>query len=361
MTEIKDFHIAIDDAELDELRFRLARTRWTDQVPGAGSLYGDEVAKVQELARYWSEEFDWRAVEARLNSFPQFVTEIDGADVHFLHVTSPNPDALPLLLIHGWPGSVLEFVDVVEHLREDHHLVIPSIPGFAFSGPTTGTGWHSGRIAAAFAALMARLGHDRYGVHGNDAGAIIAPLVGRADPEHVVGVHVTQVFSFPSGDPAEMADLTEDDHRRLGVLQNFYETMSGYARLQQARPQNVAFALADSPAGQLAWTLQLLGEPAVTRDFLLANVAIYWFTRTAGSSARLYFEDAHREDPPAGPTTVPLGVAVFPDDFLSIRRFAERDHHGLVHWSEFERGGHYSGHQVPELLAGDLKVYFATI
>lgn len=170
MTEIREFTIAIDDADLHELRTRLARTRWTDQVAGAGSLYGDDVADVREMARYWAEDFDWRAVEARLNGFPQFVTEIDGTNVHFLHVTSPNPDALPVVLIHGWPGSVLEFVDVVEHLREDHHLVIPSIPGFGFSGPTTQTGWHSGRIAKAFAELMARLGYRRYGVHGNDAG-----------------------------------------------------------------------------------------------------------------------------------------------------------------------------------------------
>jgi pimeloyl-ACP methyl ester carboxylesterase len=357
MAEIREFHIAVDDADVEELRLRLARTRWTDQVPGAGSTYGDDVADVREVARYWAGEFDWRAVERRLNSFPQFITGIDGTDVHFLHVRSANPDAVPLLLIHGWPGSIVEFVDVVEHLR-DFHLVIPSIPGFGFSGPTTETGWHSGRVAAAFAELMARLGYERYGVHGNDAGAIIAPEIGRVDPEHVVGVHVTQIFSFPSGDPAEMEGLTEDDYRRLGVLQDYYENKSGYAKLQQARPQNVAFALADSPVGQLAWTMQLMAEPAVSRDFLLANVAIYWFTATAGSSARLYYEDAHREDSPSEPTTFPMGVAIFADDFQSIRRFAERDHHNLVHWSEFDSGGHYSGHDAPELLAGDLKAFF---
>ncbi|KJK34220.1 epoxide hydrolase [Lentzea aerocolonigenes] len=359
MTEIREFHIAVDEADVEELKFRLARTRWTDQMPGAGSAYGDDVAKVQEMARYWAEEFDWRAVERRLNSFPQFVTEIDGTNVHFLHVRSENPDALPLLLIHGWPGSIMEFVDVIEHLREEFHLVIPSIPGFGFSGPTVEQGWHSGRIGKAFAELMARLGYERYGVHGNDAGSLIGPEIGRADPEHAAGIHVTQIFSFPSGDPAEMEGLTDDDYRRLGVLQNFYENLSGFQKLQQARPQNVAFALAESPAGQLAWTMQLMGEPAVTRDFLLANVSIYWFTRTAGSSARLYYEDAHREDSPTEPTTVPIGVAVFADDFQTIRRFAERDHRNLVHWSEFDTGGHYSGHDAPELLAGDLKVFFA--
>jgi pimeloyl-ACP methyl ester carboxylesterase len=248
---------------------------------------------------------------------------------------------------------------VIDRLREDFHLVIPSIPGFGFSGPTTETGWHSGRIGRAFAELMARLGYERYGVHGNDAGSLIAPEVGRVDAGHVAGVHVTQVFSFPSGDPAEMEGLTEEDFRRLGVLQNFWENLSGYANLQQARPQNVAFALADSPVGQLAWTMQLMGEPAVTRDFLLANVSIYWFTRTAGSSARLYFEDKHREDTPTEPTTFPLGVAVFRDDFQTVRRFAERDHHNIVHWSEFATGGHYSGHDAPEELSGDLKAFFA--
>ncbi|ANZ40735.1 epoxide hydrolase [Lentzea guizhouensis] len=361
MTEIRDFRVAVDAADVDELKLRLARTRWTDQVPGAGDLYGDDVAKVQELARYWAEEFDWGAVQERLNSFPQFVTEVDGANVHFLHVRSENPDAVPLLMVHGWPGTVLEFVDVIEHLREDFHLVVPSTPGVGFSGPTTERGWHSGRIARAYAELMSRLGYERYGVHGNDAGSIIGPEVGRVDPEHVVGVHVTQIFSFPSGDPAEMEGLTEDDFRRLGVLQNFWETMSGYAKLQQARPQNVAFGLADSPVGQLAWILQLMGEPAVSRDFLLANVSVYWFTNTAGSSARLYFEDAHREDASSEPTTFPMGVAIFPDDFQTIRRFAERDHHNLVHWSEFERGGHYSGHEAPDLLANDLKVFFAKL
>ncbi|MFD9697823.1 epoxide hydrolase family protein [Lentzea sp. NPDC059081] len=361
MTEIREFRVAVDEADVDELLLRLARTRWTDQVPGAGSRYGDDVADVKAVARYWAEDFDWRAVEARLNSHPQFVTAIDGTDVHFLHVRGANPDAVPLLMIHGWPGSVLEFVDTIEHLSDDFHLVIPSIPGFAFSGPTTEGGWHSGRIARAFAELMARLGYERYGVHGNDAGSIIAPEVGRVDPEHVMGVHVTQIFSFPGGDPAEMEGLTDEDHRRLGVLQHFWESLSGYAKLQQARPQNVAFALADSPVGQLAWTMQLMAEPAVTRDFLLANVSIYWFTATAGSSARLYYEDAHREDVPTEPTTVPMGVAIFPDDFQTIRRFAERDHHNIVHWSEFATGGHYSGHDSPELLAGDLKVFFAKL
>lgn len=361
MTEIKEFKVAIDESDVAELKLRLARTRWTDQVAGSGDRYGDDVAKVQEVARYWAEEFDWRAVEVRLNEFPQFITEIDGTDVHFLHVRSANPEALPLLMVHGWPGSVMEFVDVIEHLRGDFHLVIPSIPGFGFSGPTRDEGWHSGRIARAFAELMARLGYQRYGLHGNDAGSIIAPEVGRADAEHVVGVHVTQIFSFPSGDPAEFADMSEDEMRRMGVLQNFWENMSGYSKLQQARPQNVAFALADSPVGQLAWTMQLMGEPAVTKDFLLANVSIYWFTNTAGSSARLYYEDAHREDAQTEPTTFPMGVAIFPDDFQTIRRFAERDHHNLVHWSEFERGGHYSGHDAPELLAGDLKVFFAKL
>ncbi|MFD5829715.1 epoxide hydrolase family protein [Lentzea sp. NPDC060358] len=359
MTEIREFRVAVDEADVDELLLRLARTRWTDQVPGAGSRYGDDVADVRAVARYWAEDFDWRAVEARLNSFPQFLTEVDGTGVHFLHVRSDNPRALPLLLLHGWPGSVVEFLDVVGHLRDEFHLVVPSLPGFGFSGPTRDTGWHSGRMARAFAELMARLGYARYGVHGNDAGSVIGLEVGRIDPGHVAGVHVTQIFSVPGGDPAELEGLTPEEHRRLGVLRHFQESLSGFAQLQRARPQNVAFALADSPAGQLAWTMQLMGEPAVSRDFLLANVAIYWFTGTAGSSARLYYEDAHREDTPAGPTTFPLGVAIFRDDFQTIRRFAERDHHNIVHWSEFGTGGHYSGHDSPELLAGDIKVFFA--
>jgi pimeloyl-ACP methyl ester carboxylesterase len=244
--------------------------------------------------------------EAKLNEFPQFTTEIDGQNIHFLHVHSPEPDAFPLILTHGWPGSIVEYLDVIGPLSDPRshgadetdafHLVIPSIPGFGFSGSTTDTGWNRYRTAVAWAELMSRLGYTRYGAVGNDAGSMISPEVGRVDPEHVAGVHVTQIFSFPSGDPAGFEGMSEGDLAALEHLQWFNETMSGFNKLQSTQPQNVAFALADSPVGQLAWSGQLFGE-AVDADFILTNVTIYWLTVTTASSMRFYYEDAPRRAP----------------------------------------------------------------
>jgi len=379
MTDIKPFRIDIPEAELSALRRRLSETRWPSEAPGDDWRYGQPVASLRELVEYWLDGYDWRAQEARLNRYPQFTTGIDGQNVHFLHVPSPEPDAFPLILTHGWPGSIVEFLDVIGPLTDPRahggdpadafHLVVPSIPGYGLSGPTRDAGWDSRRVARAWAELMRRLGYDRYGAHGNDAGSIITPEVGRFDGEHVAGVHVTQVFSLPSGDPAEMADLTEDEGRRLAILGRFWEETSGYHKVQSTKPQQLAFALTDSPVGQLAWSLQLLwsGEDAkevreaLTPDFVLTNVMLYWLTGTAGSSARLYYEDAHSGAVADGPTTVPLGVAVFPNDFQSIRRFADRDHANIVRWTEYDRGGHYSGRDAPDLLTEDLRAFFRLV
>lgn len=368
--DVKPFTIDIPQAVLDDLGDRLARMRWPDQLPGVGWTYGVPLDFVKDVTDYWRSGYDWRAWEARLNGYPQFTTTIDGQNIHFLHVRSPEPNALPLIVTHGWPATIVEYLDLIGQLTDPRahggdpaqafDLVIPSIPGFAFSGPTHDTGWDSRRIARAWAALMQGLGYTRYGAHGNDAGSIISPEVGRCDPEHVVGVHVTQVFSFPSGDPAEFEGLSEEDFRRLNFLQHFNDTMTGFSKLQSTQPQTLAYALSDSPVGQLAWSSQLLGE-AVSRDFLITNALIYWLTGTAGSSARIYYEDAHAQDKTAEPTTVPLGVAVFANDFQSIRRFAERDHQRIVHWSEFERGSHWSAQDAPELLLNDLRIFFAPL
>jgi pimeloyl-ACP methyl ester carboxylesterase len=370
---IRPFRIAIPQADLADLRDRLARTRWSDELPGAGWSYGVPVAYVKKLTEYWLTGYDWRAWEARLNQYPQFTTGIDGQTIHFLRVRSPEPDAFPLILTHGWPGSIVEYLDVIGPLSDPRahggdpadafHLVIPSLPGFGFSGPTTDKGWGTRRTAAAWAELMKRLGYQRYGAHGNDGGSMVSPELGRLDGDHVAGVHVTQIFSFPSGDPTEFGGLSEEDAAAMQILQWFYENKFSFNQLHSQQPQTLAHALADSPAGLLAWNAQLfggdaMGDRGLDDDFILTNVAIYWFTNTAGSSIRFYYENA-KAPPPSEPTTVPIGLAAFAGDFKSIRRFAERDHKNIMQWHTYdEPGGHYAAHLVPEVLTEDLRGFF---
>jgi epoxide hydrolase len=365
-TEIHPFRIEVPQADLDDLRARLERTRWPDELPGVGWDYGVPLGYVKGLAEHWRTGYDWRAWEAKLNAYPQFTTTIDGQNIHFLHVRSPEPDALPVILTHGWPGSIVEYLDVIDRLSDPRahggdpsdafHLVIPSLPGYGFSGPTHEAGWTNDRIAKAWAVLMDRLGYERHGAVGNDAGSMINPELGRNDPEHVLGVHVTQIFSFPSGDPSEMADLTEEEQTELSTLQWFYENKMSFNTLMAQQPQTLSFALLDSPVGLLAWNAQLLGED-LDRDFVLTNVMLYWLTGTAGSAARLYYENAHAT-PPTEPTTVPIGLAAFSGDFSGIRRFANRDHTNIVRWSTYEGGGHYAAHKVPDVLVGDVREFF---
>jgi pimeloyl-ACP methyl ester carboxylesterase len=363
---LRRFRIDIPQADLDDLDDRLARTRWANELRGVGAEYGVTLDYVKELVEYWQTGYDWRAAEAALNAYPQFTTEIDGQVIHFLHVRSPEPDATPLILTHGWPTTVVEYLDVIGPLTDPRahggdpadafHLVIPSVPGFGFSGPTTERGWDIYRTARAWAELMRRLGYSRYGAHGNDGGSLVSPEVGRVDPEHVTGVHVTQVFSFPSGDPAELAGLSEADQGKVAFLQWFYENLGAYDKLQSQAPQTLAHALADSPVGQLAWSCQLFGD-AVSRDYILTNVMIYWLTNTSASAARFYYENAHAERP-TEPTTVPLGLANFANDFQSIRPFAERDHKNIVSWNVYDRGSHFAAHDAPDLLVSDLRAFF---
>jgi epoxide hydrolase len=309
--ELRPFTIAIPQADLDDLHVRLARTRWVNELPvetfaaeaqtgpvPPGWEYGVPLRYVKKRVEYWRVGYNWREWEAKLNGYPQFTTTIDAQIIHFVHVRSPEPDARALILTHGWPNTFLEYLELVGPLTDPRayggdaadafHVVIPSIPGFAFSGPTVEPGWDRYRTARAWVELMRRLGYDRYGAHGNDAGAYIAPEMGRLAPNRVVGVHVNQIFSFPSGDPAELKGLTEEELRYLEFLRNFNEEMSAFAKLQSTKPQNAAHALADSPAGQLAWIGQLLGE-AVAPETVVTNAAIYWFTNTAASSARFYY------------------------------------------------------------------------
>jgi pimeloyl-ACP methyl ester carboxylesterase len=367
--DIRPFRIHVPQADLDDLHERLARTRWTEELSDAGTNYGVTVDYVRRLATYWQHSYDWRAWEEKLNAYPQFTTEIDGQNVHFLHVRSPEPDAFPLVLTHGWPGSVVEYLDVIGPLTNPRahsldptlafHLVIPSIPGFAFSGPTTERGWTLHRAARAWAELMRRLGYERYGAVGNDAGSLISPEVGRADPSHVVGVHVTQIFSFPSGDPAEFEGMTEDELAAMAHLQWFHENMGAFGQLQGQQPQTLAHALTDSPAGLIGWNGQLFGD-AVDIEFALTNMAIYWFTGTSASSARFYYENAHTDAAPE-PTTVPLGLASFAGDFKSIRRFVDRDHKNVVSWHEYTAESHYAAHHAPDVLVADLRGFYGDL
>lgn len=377
--EIVPFRIDIPQADLDDLGKRLAETRWPTALAGLGWSRGVPGDYLQGLAEYWREGYDWRANEARINEFPQFITQIDGQTIHFVHVKSPEPNATPLMLIHGWPGSFIEFNEMIGPLTDPaahggdaadaFDVVIPSIPGFGFSIPLSEAGWTHGRIAQAFTELMARLGYERYGVQGGDVGAFEAPLMAQIDAEHVIGVHVNALVTFPSGDPAELEGLTESEQERLARFQNYEQDMMGYAQIQGTRPQTLAYGLADSPVGQLAWIVEKfkewtdpaaeLPEDAVDRDHMLTDVSIYWFTNTGGSSASLYYETFH--DPslfaPRERGTVPMGVAVSLTQDIAIRRLAERDYN-VVHWTEFDEGGHFAAMEAPEFLVGDVRAFF---
>ena len=356
---IKPFRIDIPQADLDDLTDRLARTRWPDELPDAGWDYGISLDRVRELAEYWRTSYDWRKHEAELNQYPQFTTEIDGQNIHFLHVRSSHPDALPLILTHGWPGSIVEFLDVIGPLSEDFHLVIPSIPGFGFSGPTRERGWDVQRVARAWAELMSRLGYDRYGAQGGDWGSAISRALGAIAPEHVVGVHLNYLPTPPPATLDGEVDLSEQDLDRLAGIKRYLSQQPGFRVIQSTRPQTLAYALTDSPVGQLAWIAEVFTEwadpqSAISTDRLLTNVMLYWLTGTAGSSARLHRES--RTGPL--PCPVPIGVAVFAHDItLSVRALAERAY-TITHWTEFDHGGHFAALEVPDLLAGDVRAFF---
>ena len=378
---ITPFRVDVPDAVLDDLRERLARVRWPDDPPGGGWDYGTEPGYLRELCEYWRSHYDWRLWEAKINDFPQFTTMIDGANVHFLHVRSPEANALPLIITHGWPGSIVEFLDIIGPLSDPRSyggaavdafdVVCPSIPGYGFSGPTRDRGWDVRRVAAAFAELMARLGYSTYGAQGGDWGASISRALGLLDAPHVAGVHLNMLTSGASNDPAELEGLTTSERERLGDISRYMDDMSGYAKLQQTRPQTLAYGLADSPAFQLAWIAEKFrewtdcdGDPekAIPRDVLITNTTVYWVTNTGGSSARLYYETAHSGRYGAGESvTVPVGAAVFPKEIVRpIRRFAERTHN-IVQWSEFDRGGHFAAMEQGPMLVDDVRAFFRKV
>jgi pimeloyl-ACP methyl ester carboxylesterase len=374
--QIEPFRIDIPRRDLDDLGARLAATRWPDEVAGAGTGYGMPLGTTRRLAEHWRSSYDWPAHEARLNEFPQYRTTIDGQTIHFLHVRSAEPDALPLLLLHGWPGSVLEFAGMIGPLTDPKahggdpshafHVVVPSLPGYGFSGPTAAPGWDSSRMARAFGTLMDRLGYQRWGAVGGDTGALVGRELGILAPAGLIGVHLMQIFAFPSGDPAELAALSDADRQSLAGTTADFQSKSGYQKIQQTRPQTLGYGLTDSPAGQLAWNAELWTGWGDYADYLdvdtfLTHVSIYWFTRTAGSSARHYFEDAHsgagyRDEPNLTPTA----VAVFPQDFRTIRACAQRANN-IVRYTEFDRGGHFAYTTDPDLVVADVREFFASL
>ncbi|WP_329456127.1 epoxide hydrolase family protein [Streptomyces sp. NBC_01497] len=387
----RPFRIDVPQADLDDLHHRLERTRWPDELPGAGWSYGVPLGYLRELADDWRHRYDWRAAEARLNAWPQFTTTIDGATVHFAHLRSPEPDATPLLMTHGWPGSIVEFERIAGPLTDPRahggdpadafHLILPSIPGFGFSGPTHDKGWEYRRVAVAFAALMRELGYERYGVQGGDWGAVISRELGRLRPERVIGVHLNMLSSAAAAtepDGEELAVL--DSAQRARTLASWERNKAwtreatGYAVIQATRPQTLAYGLTDSPVGQLAWIAEKFhawsdtravpaGADVIDRETLLTNVMLYWLTGTAGSAARVYYERAHAPhggDAPR-PSTVPTAVAAFPEDtFMPLRHIAERTNR-VVRWTEYDRGGHFPALEVPDLLIEDVRAFFRAL
>ena len=377
----RPFRIAITDAELADLRERLLDARLPDQIPGTGWDFGTDMAYLWELIYYWADTYDWRVHEARINSFDQYTTTIDDENVHFIHARSPEPDALPLIMTHGWPGSIVEFLDVIEPLRNPRahggdprdafHVVAPSLPGYAFSGPTVAAGWNVRRIAEAWAVLMAGLGYDRYGAQGGDWGSMVSRHLADLDRDHVCAVHVNMWASMPTGAPGEMDGLTERELAHLARTADYLKTGSGYVAIQSTRPQTLAYGLNDSPAGLLSWIVEKFHawtdnngsvEDAVSRDALLTNVALYWFTGTAGSAARLYYESITSGAVSPPPIThIPVGVADYPKEIMvAPRRWVERDNN-IIHWSELPRGGHFAAMEEPELFVDDVRSFFRKV
>ena len=369
------FKIKIPQKQIDDLKLRLEMTRWPSVVTDDWSR-GQPVSFIKELTEQWLNKYDWRKHEAQLNNYPQFMTEIDGQPIHFLHIKSPEPKAFPLILTHGWPSSVVECLNIAGPLSDPRahgldpaiafDLVIPSLPGFGFSSPMTAPGWDTAHVAKAWDILMKGLGYARYGAQGGDIGALVGKELGILKPKGLVGTHLQQIFAYPKGTPGEMDKLTPFEKKGMGNFKNF-EKFGGYQPIQQKRPATLAYGLVDSPVGEMAWNAELFfgfsGEAAKTfdREVFLTHASIYWFTATSGSAANIYYEDAqsgsgyneNRND-------TPTGVAVFPYDFISVRSFAERANN-IVHWTEMPKGGHFAAHDAPELLVADIRAFFAKL
>jgi pimeloyl-ACP methyl ester carboxylesterase len=373
---ITPFRLAVPEAELVDLRDRLQRTRWPDAETVEDWSQGIPLAYVQELCQYWADGYDWRATEDRLNSFPQFRTEIDGLGIHFLHVRSPHEGALPLVLTHGWPGSIIEFLDAIGPLvdpvahggnaADAFHVVCPSLPGYGFSEKPTTTGWGADRIASAWAELMRRLGYDRYVAQGGDWGAMVTSSLGLLDADHVIGIHLNMPVAGP---PADGPPPTDDELTALAGYEDHRKWGTGYSKQQSTRPQTLGYGLADSPAGQCAWIVEKFwawtdcdGHPenALTRDQLLDNVMLYWLPGASASSARLYWESFR--NPRLDAVHVPTGCSIFPKEILRLpRTWAETRYMDLRYWHELDKGGHFAAFEQPSTFVDELRSFFSLL
>ena len=371
---IEPFSIAVADEALADLWRRLAATRWPDAQTVADGSQGLPLADAQALCAYWREGYDWRAREALLNRWPQFRTSIDGLGLHFVHVRSRHAEARPLVMTHGWPGSMVEFQQVIAPLTDPtafggsaadaFHLVCPTLPGFGFSDKPTHTGWGVERIADAWHALMLRLGYPQYFAQGGDWGASVSTQIGLRHAGSCLGIHLNMATVAP--DKATLGDPTPHEQRALAAMQYYQDWDSGYSKQQSTRPQTLAYGLADSPSGQLAWIIEKFGawmdcggrpETVASRDELLDNVMLYWLSNSAGSSARLYWESFNRRS--GEPLTLPVGISSFPKDiFLTSQRWAAKRFKNLVYWNELDRGGHFAAFERPEAFVAELRACF---
>jgi pimeloyl-ACP methyl ester carboxylesterase len=399
-TAIRPFQIDIPGGSLQELRRRVESPRWPDRETVSDRTQGAQLAEVQELIGYWANDYDWRKLEARLNALPQFITEIDGLDIHFIHVRSPHANALPLIMTHGWPGSFLEFVKVIGPLTDPvsygadaedaFDVVVPSMPGFGFSGRPQQTGWNPERIAGAWIELMERLGYERYVSQGGDWGAVVTDVMGRHAPKGLTGIHVTTLLgaierpptpnmettippqianALKNGEPAP-AGLSAEEAIAFEASKTFAASGSGFRAIQGTRPQTIGYSLADSPVGLAAWFYEKFAEwtdtdgvpeRVLTKDEMLDDITLYWLTNTAASSARIYWENtAHKTK--AGEVSIPAAVSRFPKEIIPLpRSWAERAYPNLVYYNEVDKGGHFAAWEQPELFAGEMRAAFRSL
>jgi pimeloyl-ACP methyl ester carboxylesterase len=382
--EVTPFRVEIAEAALGDLRQRLLRTRWAEAEPVADWSQGVPHGYLRELCHYWADGYDWRATEARLNALPQFRTEIDGLGIHFVHVRSPHPDALPLIITHGWPGSIIEFLKVIGPLTDPtahggeagdaFHVVCPSLPGYGFSDRPARTGWGVERIADAWSVLAGRLGYRRYGAQGSDWGTSITTLLAQQHPEQLAGIHLTPPLAPP--DPATFDDLTDRERAAIAALDHAEQWESGYSREQATRPQTIGYALVDSPAALCAWIVEKFwswtdcdGHPenVLTRDELLDNVMLYWLPGTGASSARLYWESIRRVNEWISGSihdtvAVPTGCSIFPKELQRpSRRWAEKRFADIRYWNEPDRGGHFAAFEQPGLFVDEVRSFFRLV
>jgi pimeloyl-ACP methyl ester carboxylesterase len=383
-TAIRPFQAHVPEAALVDLRRRIADTRWPDRETVTDRSQGNQLDTLQKIVRYWGADYDWRKVEARLNALPMFMTEIDGVDIHFIHVRSRNESALPLIVTHGWPGSVIEQLKIIDPLTnptahggsasDAFHIVIPSMPGYGFSGKPKDTGWNPDRIGRAWAELMRRLGYTRYVAQGGDWGSPVSSSMARQEVAGLLGIHMNLPATVPpelaavlaAGAPAP-AGLADNERAAFNALDTFYKKYRGYGAIMGTRPQTIGYALTDSPVGLAAWMFDYNNgelERRLNRDDVLDNVTLYWLTDTATSAARLYWETAGQSivlsaAQKTRAISLPVAISVFPDEvYRAPETWARRAYRNLVYFNELDKGGHFAAWEQPELLAAELRVAF---